>query len=164
MPTAAEWTAGRPHYHPVGKREVAELVGQSSASNFMVPIDNNYIDIFKTGTINGGSDSLTVSGTVNGTSCEIIVDTGSNIYIVRPDLLSGINPDLIQPVHSCIRTVTGELAPIHGKGQLELGIGPLVIPQELWIADIQDQCILGLDFLQSNGCQANLCDQLLTID
>ncbi|MDD9817374.1 MAG: RNase H-like domain-containing protein [Gammaproteobacteria bacterium] len=102
-------------------------------------------------------------GTINGNSCEITVDTGSNISIVRPDLLSGVNPDLIQPVHSCIRTVTGERAPIHGKGQVELGIGPLVIPQELWVADIQDQCILGLDFLHPNECQVNLRDQLLTI-
>jgi len=126
-------------------------------------MDNDLIDIFKTGTINGAGDSLTVLGTINGNSCEITVDTGSNISIVRPDLLSGVNPDLIQPVHSCIRTVTGERAPIHGKGQVELGIGPLVIPQELWVADIQDQCILGLDFLHPNECQVNLRDQLLTI-
>jgi len=71
-------------------------------------MDNDLSDIFKTGTINGAGDSLTVLGTINGNSCEITVDTGSNISIVRPDLLSGVNPDLIQPVHSCIRTVTGE--------------------------------------------------------
>ena len=66
-------------------------------------------------------------------------------------------------MHSYIRTVTGEQAPIHGKGQFQLRIGPLVISQELWVADIQDQCILGLDFLYPNGCQVNLRDQLLTI-
>ena len=57
----------------------------------------------------------------------------------------------------------GEQAPIHGKAQFQLGIGPLVLPQELWVADIQDQCILGLDFLYPNGCQVDLRDQLLTI-
>ena len=104
-----------------------------------------------------------MAGTINGASCEITVDTGSNISIVRPDILKDVSSDLLQPVHSYIRTVTGEQAPIHGKGQLQLGIGPLVIPQELWVADIQDQCILGLDFLYPNGCQVNLRDQLLTI-
>lgn len=29
-----------------------------------------------------------------------------------------------------------------------LGISSQVIPQELWIADIHDDCILGLDFLR----------------
>jgi hypothetical protein len=84
------------------------------------------------------------------------VDTGSNISIVRPDVLSGSNQELIQPVNSCLRTVTGERAPIHGKGSLQLGIGSLVMPQELWVADIHDQCILGLDFLKAHGCQVNL--------
>ena len=103
------------------------------------------------------------TGSINGALCEITVDTGSNISIVRPDLLGGVNEDLFQPVHSYIRTVTGEQAPIRGKGRLELGIGPLVIPQELWVADIQDQCILGLDFLYPNGCQVNLRDHVLSI-
>ena len=91
------------------------------------------------------------------------MDTGSNISIVRPDVLRGVSRDLIRPVNSCLRTVTGERAPIHGKGQLQLRIGSRVIPQELWVADIYDECILGLDFLQANGCQVNLRDQALVI-
>ena len=81
------------------------------------------------------------------------MDTGSNISIVRPDILKDVDRSLLQPVHSYIQTVMGEQAPIHGKAQFQLGIGPLVVPQELWVADIQDQCILGLDFLYPNGCQ-----------
>ena len=42
-------------------------------------------DVFKTGSIYSGGDSLTVSSTINGRACEITVDTGSNISIVRPD-------------------------------------------------------------------------------
>ena len=74
-----------------------------------------------------------------------------------------LDQSLLQPVHSYIQTVTGEQAPIHRKAQFQLGIGPLVLPQKLWVADIQDQCILGLEFLYPNGCQVNLRDQLLTI-
>ena len=61
-----------------------------------------------------------MSGTINGAFCEITVDTGSNISIVRPDILKDVSSDLLQPVHSYIRTVTGEQAPIHGKGQFQL--------------------------------------------
>ena len=91
------------------------------------------------------------------------MDTGSNISIVRPDILGRVDQDLIEPVNSCLRTVTGERAPIHGKGQLQLGIGSLLVPQELWVADIHDDCILGLDFLQSHNCLVNLKDRALTI-
>ena len=93
------------------------------------------------GSIYAGGNSLTVSGTVNGAACEITVDTGSNISIVRP---GGMDQDLIEPVNSCLRTVTGERAPIHGKSQLHLGIQSLLVPQELWVADIHNDCILGL--------------------
>ena len=91
------------------------------------------------------------------------MDTGSNISIVRPDILSGASQELVRPVNSCLRTVTGEQAPIHGRGQLQLGIGSLVVPQELWVADIHDECILGLDFLQAHGCQVNLKEGSLII-
>ena len=91
------------------------------------------------------------------------MDTGSNISIVRPDILSGASRELVRPVNSCLRTVTGEQAPIHGRGQLQLGIGSLVVPQELWVADIHDECILGLDFLQAHSCQVNLKEGSLII-
>ena len=39
----------------------------------------------------------------------------------------------------------------------------LAKPQELWVADIQDQYILGLDFLYPNCCQVNLHDQVLSM-
>ena len=152
-------SAGREFTFPAGKREVAEFAGRNSAGTLKAPEH-----IFKTGSLfGGGGDSLTVAGTINGKPCEITVDTGSNISIVRPDVLSGVNQELIQPVNSCLRTVTGERAPIHGKGQLQLGIGSLVVPQELWVADIHDECILGLDFLQSHDCQVNLKDEALII-
>ena len=91
------------------------------------------------------------------------MDTGSNISIVRPDVLRGLGEGLLQPVRSCLRTVTGERAPIHGKGRLELGIGTMKLSQDMWVADISDECILGLDFLEPNRCQVNLKDGALII-
>ena len=35
-------------------------------------------------------------------------------------------------------------------------MGGLKTRHVMWVADIVDQCILGLDFLQSNGCQVDL--------
>ena len=68
---------------PFGKRELAEFVGQNSARLSKPPCD-----IYKTGSLNAGGNSLTVSGTINGRTCIITVDTGSNISIVRPDVLN----------------------------------------------------------------------------
>ena len=59
--------------------------------------------------------------------------------------------------------MTDEQAPIHGRVQLQIRIGSYVVTQELWVADIQDDCILGLDYLRTNGCQVDLCEQVLVI-
>jgi len=44
-----------------------------------------------------------------------------------------------------------------------MGISTLKITQDMWVADISDECILGLDFLESHGCQVNLKDGALII-
>ncbi len=62
-----------------------------------------------------------------------------------------------------VRTVTGETAPIRGKGKVKLKIVSAKMTQDIWIADIQDECILGLDFLEPQGCMVNLREGTLLI-
>lgn len=113
---------------------------------------------FKTGTIHGNSGSLIIAGTINGRACDLTIDTGSDISIVRADVLSGENQEKIQPVEACLRTATGGREPLRGISQVELSIGSRKLPETLWVAGIHDQCILGLDFLHSHNCQVNLGD------
>ena len=114
---------------------LAELAGRSSAGTHLAP---NTADVFKTGSIFCNNDILIVSGTIDGQHCELTVDTGSNISIVRPDVLGGASRNRVKPVPgSCIRTVTGEQAPIHGRVHLQVRIGSHVVTQELWVADIR---------------------------
>ena len=59
-------------------------------------------------------NSLLVEGNING-RLYITIDTGSDITIVRPDLVQkgSINWN---PKAEWMSTVTGERAPIHGRG------------------------------------------------
>jgi hypothetical protein len=50
--------------------------------------------IFKTGTIATSGDSLWVKGRVQDTPCNCIIDTGSNITIVRPDILERVQKEI----------------------------------------------------------------------
>ena len=92
------------------------------------------------------------------------VDTGSNVSIVRPDVIhrSSTMP-VIEPVNTCLRTVTGETAPIQGRAQLQIEIGSYSVPHEMWVANISDECILGLDFLEQHECQVDLKTNALLI-
>ena len=86
------------------------------------------------------------------------------ISIVREDVLSAELREQIVTVHGQLRTATGEKELIHRVCKLQQGIRCRELPQTLWLARIHDQCILGLDFLQSHDCQVNLKEGNLTTD
>ena len=116
----------------------------------------------KAGSVHGAIDGITLSGTVAGKACKLTIDTGSTISIVRPDMLNDIGGTL-QPSTSYLRTVTGDIAPIQGYGQLQVGIGNLLVPHEMWVADITDECILGLDFLEKHECRLYIKEGVLVM-
>ena len=83
---------------------------------------------------------------------------------MHPDVLSRSSSRRVQSIPgSSIKTVTGEQAPIVGKVLLQIRIGSCSLAHEFWVADIQDRCILGLDYLRTNDCQVNLREQVLII-
>jgi len=111
-----------------------------------------------------GLDNLSVAGSVEGHSCQFTIDTGSNISIIRPDILPEQQQQTIQPVSQSFRTVTGDKAPILGKGDLHVRIGSQEAVHPMWIADIEDECILGLDFLELHSCRLDLRDSVLYLN
>ena len=51
----------------------------------------------------------------------------------------------------------GEKAPIHCKGRVHLWVGNLIMTHQMWVADIQNEFLLGLD-LECHNCLVNLKD------
>ena len=99
-------------------------------------------------------DFCCVPVTVEGVPCAALVDTGSTVTVVRPDVVpegTSLEPTLVP-----LRTVTGELAPMTGRAVLSMTVGGESLRHMAWIAAVQDPCILGLDFLRASGCQLDL--------
>ena len=87
----------------------------------------------------GVADSLVVSGAVEGVCCEMIVDTGSNITIVRPDVLKRVAKDEAPDLHtvdSCLRTVTGETTAVQSRDRVNLRVGNFQTMHDVWVAEI----------------------------
>lgn len=98
---------------------------------------------------------------VEGVECLALVDTGSTVTLVRPDILPvgvRVEPTLVQ-----LRTVTGELAPMLGKCQLSVTVGGRTVGCLAWVAAVQDPCILGMDFLKNCGAQLDLASGTLRL-
>ena len=91
-------------------------------------------------------------GVIEGNSCQITVDTGSNISLVRPDVLKAELDVLLIPLKdSCLRTVLGTTTPLQSKADLKLQLSNLTTHHTFYLADIADECILGMDYLSPAG-------------
>ncbi|GBM09108.1 hypothetical protein AVEN_5290-1 [Araneus ventricosus] len=81
-------------------------------------------------TLSGGGNGLYLKGSICEIPCLFLVDTGTNITLLRADL-----------------TATGEKAKIQGKLDASIECGSRKFQHRVYVADITDSCILGLDFL-----------------
>jgi hypothetical protein len=93
----------------------------------------------------------------------MVVDTGSNISIVAPQLLRNIGKDFscVQPVPNCLKSVTGEKLDLLGAVTLKFDIGYREILQSFHVAEISESCILGLDFLRQQRCHLDITNGML---
>ena len=92
--------------------------------------------------------------TVERVLCSVLVDTGSTVTLVRLDVVPGWTQ--FEPTTVQLRSVTGDLAPLKGNGMLTVIVGERSVRHPVWIAAVQDPCILGSDFLRATGCQLDL--------
>ena len=132
----------------------------------MPPQPNAPTTILKTGTIRGFTDSLVISGNIEGAICDMVIDTGSNITILRPDILQRVSKDadINVPLVNCLlRTVTDETMPVRSRGKLALQLGYFEAVPDVWTADIENRFILGLDFQISNDCIVDVQESCLRI-
>ena len=108
-------------------------------------------------------ETLLVDADLEGRRCKFVVDTGSNITIVRPDLVETLTSGKIVPTKTVLRTVTGETAPVRGRGKLKITVGNSLTEHDVWLADIVEEGIIGLDYLMANNCQVDLARKVLHI-
>ncbi|GFY22203.1 retrovirus-related Pol polyprotein from transposon 17.6 [Trichonephila clavipes] len=102
--------------------------------------------------VNGGDKELYVIGQINNISCCVVVDTGANVSIIRKDLAQNSQVNIIwTPPCVSLQTVTGDKIHVHGKTNIILRFGNIDYHHTVYIADITDPCILGLDFLKNNN-------------
>ncbi|GBN12015.1 hypothetical protein AVEN_216751-1 [Araneus ventricosus] len=82
----------------------------------------------------GGRNGLYLEGSICGIPCLMLVDTGANVTL----------------------TATGEKAEIRGKLDAAIECGSRKFQHKIYVADITDPCILGLDFLQKFNFMVDL--------
>ncbi|XP_063599566.1 uncharacterized protein LOC134775886 [Penaeus indicus] len=93
---------------------------------------------------------MQVEGSVDGKPGRLTVDTGAEKTLVRPDMLATTRlPDA--PQRLC--GVTGHCVQLKGPVEACIGVGSTVQRLPVYVADMDEHCLLGLDYLtQSKAC------------
>ena len=102
--------------------------------------------------------NLKVSGIIEKQEVDFLVDTGSAITIISDSVFSKLNLGSIdlEPIPYQILLADGSGLKIQGQTDLKISLGPITVTHKVIVGAIQNDAILGVDFLSQNECMLNL--------
>jgi len=104
--------------------------------------------------------AVRVWGTINGRSSRLVVDTGSERTFVREDL---VDARAVPEASQLMCGVTGECVAMRGPVLVNVGVGGVMERMPVFVAALEDPCLLGIDFLTRVGACADLREGKLRV-
>ena len=124
--------------------------------------DVRKISIGSLGSANMTSHSgMFVDAEVNGMKAKLLIDTGATISVVGPRFTSGRK---IDPLEGDIYIADGSPLLVKGVTNVPLVIDDMSMNQNVVVADIGIDGILGLDFMKSHACSIDLVNCTIVLD
>ncbi|GFX60862.1 retrovirus-related Pol polyprotein from transposon 17.6 [Trichonephila clavipes] len=134
------------------KGGVGKLINGHLVGRMLPDFGKPHFPVCQISTKSTGENGIFIMGHVNELPCNMIIDTGANVSIIRNDLAQKLKEKLIwTPPRVVLQTVTGEKIDIHGKLKVKIQFGDTTYQHAVYVADIADPFILGLDFLKEHG-------------
>jgi len=126
-----------------GKLGLVDLFGERSTNEDQTPKFN--FSFLKR--VKRLSEDFCYKGKLNGKECLFRVDTGSDVSIISNKFINGTERKI--DVGDCkLRYPTGENVSIKFKINTEIELGKLFIKIPMFVSEISDDCLLGVDFLR----------------
>ena len=99
------------------------------------------------------------TGYLNGRVCNFKIDTGSDVSVVSAKMAASFNQERI--ISCDLKYPTGEKVPVISRITVEISLGKFCVNLLCYVAEISDECILGVDFLSEAGILDGLFESAL---
>ena len=109
---------------------------------------------------------LEVRGTIGGVDCRFLLDSGSDSSILSVDCFREIEKNMKVVLNNTkVQILTADRKPVKVLGLIDLNImiNGVNFTQDFLVAEIEDRCILGLDFMRSNHCVIDFSKQTFQV-
>ena len=111
------------------------------------------------GRVSSTEDGPLVKVSISGVGSTFLVDTEANVTIVKPSVFYKIpaseRPSLDQ-VESSMLLADGSSVPFLGRGRFRIQLGEEQVFHDVWVADIELDGIIGMDFIGAHNCRLTL--------
>jgi predicted aspartyl protease len=106
--------------------------------------------------------SLIADGWVQEKPYRVTIDTGASATVARPDIVAGLpERELSQPY--VLQTASGETMPVVKEAHVELTMGQRTLRSWVFVADMADAFIMGLDILRANDASVDIGHRMLRL-
>ena len=110
--------------------------------------------------------SVFVDGFIMNSPCTFTIDTGSDVTIMSYRVYSML--DVVEGLHGpkmseSISGVDGHKISVLGKVSALIGLGERRSIRTVWVARIQEDCILGTDFFREEECVIDYPNSVLRL-
>jgi hypothetical protein len=96
----------------------------------------------------GPEDRLIADGWIQEKPCFVTMDAGAFVTVARPDIVVGL-PERQPSRQYILQVLSGQTIPIVKKALVDLNLGQRTLKTRVFVADITDEFILGLDILRA---------------
>ncbi|KAJ8912596.1 hypothetical protein NQ315_000465 [Exocentrus adspersus] len=139
-----------------GKRQLASLRGRGLVRCYQAPP----VKKIKITRLQNNGSSLVVPGRICGRECEMILDTGSSHTIVNSNIVAHCRIQNTDEDYQ-LETANGEVIPVKGVHLAEIRLGNSTFRQKVFVADITDDVLLGLNVMAEQNFILDLPQRVL---
>ncbi|GBN52165.1 hypothetical protein AVEN_106182-1 [Araneus ventricosus] len=108
-----------------------------------------HFEVLQISSRSGSKNGPFTEAFVNEISCRMIVDTGANVTIIHQEFAQPLDGKILwTPPCVTLQTVIGDKILIAGKMNIKIRFGNVSYDHTIYVAEITDNFILGLDFLK----------------